>query len=196
MNEPIVDVLRRLREDARAQSAPDVLEEKLLSVFREHHAARRRAGRKWFWVSSAAVAASLLLMLGWRLSPTTSIRVPQDLPQKVASAPKAAAPEMVVAVADTTPKPKIHKQRTQKTPKPVSAARIPPREFIRLPYAPEYDPYEGGQVVRVSMPGASVRNLGLPVLVDRVQADVLLGGDGVARGIRLVSNSGLNPEGR
>jgi hypothetical protein len=196
MNEPIVDVLRRLREDAPAQSAPDVLEEKLLCVFREHHAARRRAGRKWFWISSAAVAASLLLMIGWRLSPTASIRAPQDLPQKVASAPKAAAPETVVAVSDTTPKPKIHKQRTEKTPKPVSAARIPQREFIPLPYAPEFDPYEGGQVVRVSMPGASVRNLGLPVMVDRVQADVLLGGDGVARAIRLVSNSGLNPEGR
>ena len=197
MNEPIVDVLRRLREDDRAQSAPDALEQKLVTTFREHHVARRRAGRKWLWVASAAMAASLLVVLGWRFSSTTPLRAPLDLPKPVASAPKATTPEAVVAVANVTPKPKIHKQRKPKTARLASApARVPQREFIRLPYAPEFDPYEGGQVVRVSIPGASVRNLGLPVMMDRVQADVLFGGDGVARAIRLVSNSGLNPESR
>jgi hypothetical protein len=71
----------------------------------------------------------------------------------------------------------------------------PPRQqevFVEIPYAPPFSPYEGGQVVRLNMPGSSVRRLGLPVSVDRVQADVLLGNDGIARAIRLVSNSGLN----
>jgi hypothetical protein len=42
------------------------------------------------------------------------------------------------------------------------------------------------------MPGSSIRSLGFAVMTDRVQADVLLGSDGVARAIRLVSSSGLN----
>ena len=143
------------------------------------------------------MAASLLLVLGWRSLSTTPLRAPRDLPKPVAGRLRTATPEVVVAAANAIPKPNIHKQRTPKSAKLASTpTRVPQREFIRLPYAPEFDPYEGGQVVRVSMPGASVRNLGLPVMVDRVQADVLLGDDGVARAIRLVSNSGLNPEGR
>ncbi len=67
-----------------------------------------------------------------------------------------------------------------------------PEVFVEIPYAPPFSAYDEGQVVRVNMPGSSVRRLGLPVSVDRVQADVLLGNDGIARAIRLVSNSGLN----
>jgi hypothetical protein len=52
-------------------------------------------------------------------------------------------------------------------------------------------------VVRVQLPMSSLRLMGLPVSEDfsgdAVQADVLLGQDGLARGVRLVQgNSGEN----
>ena len=77
MSEPILDVLRRLREDARVKSAPDALEEKLIVAFREHHAPRGRVGHNWFW-TSAAIAASLLVMFAWRTSSTTSLPLPRS----------------------------------------------------------------------------------------------------------------------
>ena len=69
-----------------------------------------------------------------------------------------------------------------------------PVEFIEIPYAPSIGAFDEAQVVRVNMPGASARRLGLAVGMDRIQADVLLGNDGIARAIRLVSTSGLNSE--
>jgi hypothetical protein len=195
MSEPILGVLRRLREDARAQSAPEALEEELLAVFREYHAARHSDTRKWLW-ASAAIAAFILAGFTWRFSWSRSMQAPQNRPEPVAVVPQHVAPKPAGPVAKATPKPKVRKQQKQNRPQVASAPRAEEREFIRLPYAPAFDPYDGGQVVRVSMPGASVRNLGLPVVMERVQADVLLGGDGVARAIRLVSSSGLNSEGR
>ena len=194
MSEPILDVLRRLREDARVKSAPDALEEKLIVAFREHHATRGRVGHNWFW-TSAAIAASLLVMFAWRTSSTTSLPLAPK-PPEVRGGSKLVELDPVVPVASTHTKPKIRRQRTQNRPKAASAPLERKKEFIRLPYAPEFDPFEGGQVVRISVPGASVRDLGFPVMLDRVQAEVLLGGDGVARAIRLVSNVGLNSEGR
>ena len=189
MTEPIPDVLLRLRDDARTQSAPDALEARLVSAFREHHPARR-TNRKWLW-GSAAIAASLLATLAWRFPSIAPLQAPPG-PRPVAVAPQLVEPSSGKLVAKKATKPNAQKQRR---PSPAQIATAPPpqaREFIQLPYAPDFDPYEGGQVVRVSVPGASVRGLGLPISADRVQADVLLGDDGVARAIRLVSNSGLN----
>jgi hypothetical protein len=64
-------------------------------------------------------------------------------------------------------------------------------EFIPLvagvPAAP---PLESGQLVRVQLPRAALASLGLPLNAERgdepVKADVLLGGDGLARAIRFV----------
>jgi hypothetical protein len=190
MNEPILDVLRRLREEMQVQSAPEALEAKLASAFREHHAGRRLANRRWIW-ASAAVAASLLLVIGRWFSPATLSQAPST-PERVAIAPKVVETETMKAASVT---PKTTRVRNRRKPPHVQASAKPrpqEKEFIRIPYAPALDPYDSGQVIRVSMPGASVRRLGLPVVVDRVQADVLLGDDGVARAIRLVSNSGLN----
>jgi hypothetical protein len=189
MTEPILDVLRRLRDDARTQSAPDALEAKLVSAFREHHPVRR-TNRKWLW-GSAAIAASLLATLAWRFPSITPLQSPPGL-RPVATVPQLVTPRVVTPVARKTTKPKPRKQRPPSPAQVATAPRPQAREFIQLPYAPAFDPYEGGQVVRVSMPGASVRGLGLPISADRVQADVLLGDDGVARAIRLISNSGLN----
>jgi hypothetical protein len=186
MNEPIIAVLRRLREEAHTQSAPDALESKLVSAFREHHSGHRRANLKWLFVP-AAVAASLLIALAWRYV----WQAPPGLE------PVAIAPAPVERKAfSSTPKPvaKTNPPR-RRAPRGLQTAWTPKsqaKEFIRIPYTPAFGPDDSGQIVRMSMPGASVRTLGLPVALDSVQADVLLGNDGIARAIRLVSSSGLN----
>jgi negative regulator of sigma E activity len=64
-------------------------------------------------------------------------------------------------------------------------------DFISLVAdAPAATPLESGQLVRVQVPRAALASLGLPLNAERgnepVKADVLLGGDGLARAIRFV----------
>jgi hypothetical protein len=63
-------------------------------------------------------------------------------------------------------------------------------DFYRLPDTDYLPPMESAMVVRVQLPVSSLRLMGLPVSEeqagDSVQADVLLGQDGLARGVRLV----------
>ena len=62
--------------------------------------------------------------------------------------------------------------------------------FYPLPDADALPPVESGMVVRVQMPMASLELIGFPINQDRaserVEAEVLLGQDGLARGVRLV----------
>ena len=63
-------------------------------------------------------------------------------------------------------------------------------DFYPLPDADGLPPVESGLVVRVQMPLASLELIGFPISDDRasepVEAEVLLGQDGLARGVRLV----------
>jgi hypothetical protein len=62
--------------------------------------------------------------------------------------------------------------------------------FYPLPDADELPPMESATIVRVQLPMSSLRLMGLPVSEDRaaefIQADMLLGQDGLARGVRFV----------
>jgi hypothetical protein len=62
--------------------------------------------------------------------------------------------------------------------------------FYPLPEAEGLPPIESATVIRVEMPVASLQLMGLAVnddsAADSVQADILLGQDGLARGVRLV----------
>jgi hypothetical protein len=190
MTDPIQNALRRLREHAEDKKAPDSIEGKLLASYRVHHHSRKR---RWMWVP-AAVAASLALAISWRLGSPTAIQAPE--PQHSAAKPPATPevsvskqPEPVVsAKAAAKAKPRVRRRSTAQVAKAPQRAQ----EFYQIPYTPELGDYDSGRVVRVNMPGASVRSLGFPVMLDRVQADVFVGDDGVARAIRVVSGSGLN----
>jgi len=63
-------------------------------------------------------------------------------------------------------------------------------DFIPLVPCVGLDCFEGGQLVRVAMPRLALIFLGLPMneqlAQEPVTADVLIGGDGVARAIRFV----------
>jgi len=63
-------------------------------------------------------------------------------------------------------------------------------DFYPLPEADGLPPIENATVVRVQMPLTSLELMGVAVseagVADPVQADILLGQDGLARGVRLV----------
>lgn len=201
MIEPIHNALRVLRESVTREQASDALEKTLVAAFREQHRKRSVWLPRWAW-ASAAVAASVLLGMVWRLNTPTPVQAPvRPVIQTLAlqppdtrsldTQPQTGVENSDVPAVTTIATPKHRKaghsvMRVAKMPDPQA------QEFIEIPYAPAFEAMDAGQVVRVNMRGASVRRLGLPVMTDRVQADVLLGEDGIARAIRLVSNSGLN----
>jgi len=63
-------------------------------------------------------------------------------------------------------------------------------EFFAIPFAPPMTVQDRGEVIRVRLPRQSIRSLGIPINADRmserIPADVLVGEDGIPRGIRLV----------
>jgi hypothetical protein len=76
------------------------------------------------------------------------------------------------------------KRRAKPAPKPEAP-------FIAIPYTLPLDPRERVDVVRMNMPVAALIAAGLPVgpadPTGQVKTDVLLGQDGRARAVRLVS---------
>jgi anti-sigma factor RsiW len=77
-------------------------------------------------------------------------------------------------------------------PQAVAAAHTPAASaetaFVVLPGADALPRLESGRVIRIEIPESELRSVGLwpPVHAGAVQADVLVGQDGLARAIRLV----------
>jgi hypothetical protein len=183
------EALRGLREEAAGTAAPEALEGVLLDAFRQRHATPVQQPKRAVW-AAAAIAASLTAAVAWRVSNPPIVNIGKPPAVAVTAPPQ--PPQVTV-------KPAVMKSRRPKRKaapaKQYAAAPQPaPRQepFIAIPYAPAFTPYEDAQVVRVNMAGASVRRLGLPAVADRVEADLVIGNDGLARAIRLVSNSGPN----
>jgi len=92
----------------------------------------------------------------------------------------------------------IHSEKPRPAPAPatVAALAVAPwaeedadASFYPLPEAEALPAVENAMVVRVQLPVASLQLMGVPVNADgevSVQADLLLGQDGLARGVRLV----------
>ena len=65
-------------------------------------------------------------------------------------------------------------------------------EFIAVPYSAPIGEYERMEVVRVNVPATALAQWGLPIgnvsLGQRVDADVVIGEDGLARAVRFVEH--------
>ena len=129
--------------------------------------ARLRAALKkrriWpYFAAAAAVAACAVLLIPRPHAETMQIRV--------------AAPAVAVV-----PQPRFRPEAPRE-----------PREVVTQFYAlMEDEPFERGELWRVRLPASAMRRVGLPVaeehLTDMVQADILVGEEGLARAIRFVS---------
>jgi len=175
----ILHALRALAENDSGLEACPGTEELLLRKFR-----RRRFKMRRRRVVIGLVAAGLAAMAFVATNRPALQRQAAVVPPAAAIATTAAAsPVAVIAPVPTA-------RRTVR--KPVAAERGTPREvftefFPMMDAAPAFD---RGQLLRVQLPAAAMRSVGLPVreehLADPVQADVLVGEEGMPRAIRFV----------
>jgi len=181
--EYVAAALRALAEQDAGREAPEEVEMRLRQVFRH-----RRARRKWKAVVLASLAAAAALTIVFLAGPRG-----RPKPAAPSPAPRELVAERTVQVevaAPAAPTP-VHSR-----PKPRPAVRpLPaqPREVVTefFPLLDVAPPFERGELLRVMVPAATMRRVGLPVnqerLGDRVYADVLVGQEGLARAIRFVS---------
>jgi hypothetical protein len=172
--ERIVEALRTLSEhDASREASPEV-ETRLRFQFQSRR--RRRAwGRAAVWATAAAAAAMVVFFVEAHRKPPAPAPVREVVTQSVVAQP-AAAPAAVV-------------KATRRVPKSVPRPQEVVTDFF--PLMDPALPFERGQLLRVELPASAMQMVGLPVREDRlaepVQADVLVGEEGLPRAIRFVS---------
>ena len=188
--------LKVLAEELASENAPPQIEERLRETFRARAVVvpiRRRYTAYW---AAAGIAAVLLIaisvtVLRSRTDPPVQIRAEHSAPlpiKKEEPRPVIEKPKTQEVVAQ---KPR---RRTARRPANNQVANHVNREiatdFIPLGYLNPATLQDGGQIIRVELPRATLVNFGLPVNMERynekVKADVLLGVDGMARAIRFV----------
>lgn len=157
--------LRRMAEDLSAVRAPARVETRLLRAFREQNVIPApREQNRWLlplcWAAAAALllaAAALFLAGGSR---------PEPHRQMAALTEPVSAPDME------------------------ASAEAMPDGFVPLPNAERIGPNDDVNLVRMEVPRSTMVELGLEVSAergsDRVEADVLLGSDGLARAVRFM----------
>ncbi len=175
----LLEGLRAMAADG-PREAPASVEERLLGALRRRTRARRR--NLGLAMGAGAVAAGIAMMLWIRPAPAVapayvaSLNVPA-VQGAVASA--AVAPTVLQTPPKAAPVRRRHRRDTEVA-----------MNFYRLPDTEDLPPVESATIVRVRLPMSSLRLMGFPVseeqAAESVQADVLLGQDGLARGVRLV----------
>jgi hypothetical protein len=165
------EALAILKNTDRELEAPARLETKLIEAFRRRHA--RRATTRLLGL--AALAASMLFYVGRTAGPRPAAR------------PASSVQPVTILKAE---------QRAIPTPTrvPIRRSMQPPPQEIVTEFFPLMDvapPLGRGQLLRIAVPASTMRTVGLPVreerLDERVEADVLIGEEGMARAIRFVS---------
>jgi hypothetical protein len=176
--ERIVEALRTLSEqDASREASPEV-ETRLRFQFQSRR--RRRTWRRaavWAGTgtTAAAAAAMIVFLIVANHKPPAPAPVHEVVTQSVVAQPEA-APAAVV-----------------KATRRVSKSVPRPQEVVTdfFPLMDPAPPFERGQLLRVELPASAMQMVGLPVREDRlaepVQADVLVGEEGLPRAIRFVS---------
>ncbi len=209
----LAEGLRALKAAAENEQAPARVEHGLLAVYRTRFDASRpaTAGRggsrnaAW-WVWGVAVAAMLLLALAaaWRLRPTShgrSVELASSQQGAYKQAGNAAVARSEETQAASAPLRQIvsRPRRTTQLGAPRRRVRTPEQTaatgattgFYPLPYGSGLGLDEGWALVRVQLRRSSLAVLGVPVdggpaAGEMLTADVVVGQDGLARGIRFV----------
>lgn len=166
----VVQALRALSEhDASREASPEV-EARLRIQFQSR--GWRGAWRATIWTTAAAGAMAVFFVLMSR-KPPAPIPVREVVKQAVAIQP-VSAPAAV--------------KTTKRAGRPVRRPQEVVTDFF--PLMDPAPPFERGQLLRVELPASAMQMVGLPVredrLADPVQADVLVGEEGLPRAIRFV----------
>jgi hypothetical protein len=159
--------LGALAAELRHIEAPEHVELGLVAAFRSQSRRARGADRHKWWIpalSWATAAGVLIVAAMFLMHPHRPLPAHRSAPGTVEMA----------SVTDSTD----------------AYAADEDDGFIPLPNARRLDPNEDVNVVRVEVPRSAMLSVGLAVSADRVselvEADVVLGADGLARAIRFV----------
>ena len=172
--ERVAEALRALSQhDASREASPQV--EAQLRVRFQSRMRRSAWRRAAVWATTAVAAAAMVAFFV-----TTNRKPPAPAPvREVARQAVAVQPGAVPAAAVKTAK---------RMRKPVTRPQEVVTDFF--PLMDPAPPFERGQLLRVELPASAMQMVGLPVredrLADSVQADVLVGEEGLPRAIRFV----------
>jgi hypothetical protein len=183
------DALTELARIELGASAPLRVE---ASVMRAWDAAHVVRGSSWrpalHWAGATALAASLLVACAISLleRPRTSIAEPLMSGPLDLSPPAAAAPPMVSSAVESSAEPLVRRpagrRRAPDTPVPATPTAI---VFVGGPVTAG----EQVRIVRMRIARETLMSIGLRPLTwaddDTVDVDMLIGEDGVARGLRV-----------
>lgn len=179
MTENELELLEGLRALAAAEprTASPSVEQRLIANFRGRKVRRRRA--IWGSASGAFAAAAAVVALSlWVSTSKQPGTIARSTPSVVSSTGKAIA-------SPQPPQSEVPEARFAVVRTDDLAS-----SFYPLPEATDLPAIETAMVVRVEMPASSLQFMGVPlgdeISADPVEADVLLGQDGLARGVRLV----------
>ena len=157
--------------------------------------AGKRIGVTWHpWLLAAA---AIVLVVGsvfaWRLSRPLVIvekwAVPSASSQATPATPSQTIDHDAVPLAVTVSHPARHVPIRKASPK-VNVVR--PSGFVELPWSAGLPAFESGEIVRMEVPVASLPAYGIDISSGAgrpVEADILIGQDGLARAIRLVTST-------
>lgn len=158
--------LRHVARNFSGIEAPARVEARLLKAFRAQNGVPARLERRaWLAPLGWAAAVAMVLAAGMMLTGARRPVAPVVAPAAIAQVEAAAA---------------------------VNGEEVGPEAdgFIPLPNAERIGPNEDFNLVRVEVPRSAMMAVGIPVSADRasepVEADVLLGSDGLVRAVRFM----------
>lgn len=166
------------------------------SAVADHVATAPRGGVRFLggWVAAAAGLVALAGATVWLSSLQRQVPMTPQAKQSTVAPDATGLVKEEPLQASTPPSVAVERPLSVRPPKSRPAR---PRQlaaatgFVELPGAVGLPDFESGQIIRVEIPLASLPTYGLEIVPDArdapVEADVLVGQDGQARAIRLVS---------
>jgi hypothetical protein len=200
-DDPYTHAIGALAEDARmAPASATRIERELLGAFAEHRAAvgttpsgrHPDVWRSWMAAAAALIAVAASIEL-WRFQAGVTVNNVTKISSRRETPALPGSPHLSPAVAPAGP--------PSMPPRRVASARtsgdrrrvVKPAGFVELPGAAGLPQFESGTIVRLELPVASLPAYGIeiPAAADErpVEADLLVGQDGLTRAIRLVARS-------
>jgi hypothetical protein len=203
---------RRLSRGLRALSAAalpapsEALSRRLLDAFAERQpvlpvvarGASRMAENRWLRAAAAVVVAAGGVLL-WS---STGNKPANDRPRGASTAvAESRTPDAVLPPSAVQSPANVQRgnatARASQQPRRSRLRAVPavvrPVGFVALPGAAGLPDFESGEIVRIEIPLTSLPTYGIEILPDAqgspVEADLLVGQDGQARAIRLVTTS-------
>lgn len=183
------------RETRMSDASAARIEQKLLSAIENREVAVSHS-RLWLPAGRKLVAAAALIAVvagGITLRKITSSNNTTTDKQIVFQKPATAAdivlplpPKPAVVISEKTGRGNRRAHRAQ------TAHVVRPNGFVELPWTADLPAFESGEIVRVEVPVASLPAYGFDIsrgATRSVEADVLVGQDGLARAMRLVTTS-------